>query len=71
MENLKDVEDINGQTDKFIKDNGKMALNMDLVFGEVLKAILILDNGNKGRLTDMVFIHGIMAIDMKENSKIA
>lgn len=41
MENLKDVEDINGQTDKFIKDNGKMALNMDLVFGEVLKAILI------------------------------
>ena len=70
MENLKVVEDINGQTDKFMKDNGKTALSMDLVFGEVLKVILILDNGNKGRLMDMVFIHGTMVIDMKESLKI-
>ena len=41
MENLKDVVDINGLMDKYIKDNGKMELNMDQVFGEVQKEILI------------------------------
>jgi hypothetical protein len=70
MENLKVVEDMNGQTAKYIRDNGKMELNMDLVFGEVLKEILTLDNGKKERLMDMEFTHGTMEIDMKDNLKI-
>ena len=53
-----------------MRDNGKMVLSMALVFGEVRKAIRILDNGNRGKLMDTEFTHGIMGIDMKGNLKI-
>lgn len=40
---------------------------MGLEFGEVQKEIPTLDNGKMVRQMDMVFIHGLMEIDMKDN----
>jgi hypothetical protein len=41
---------------------------MDLVCGKDKEGIHILENGNLEKQMVMVFIHGLMAIDMKVNS---
>lgn len=43
---------------------------MDRVFGEDQKETLILDNGKRGKQKDMVFILGLMEIDMKDSLRI-
>ena len=60
-------ESIFGLMERFMMDSGKKALNMDMVYGKELKAILMLENGNFHKLMDMGFIFGQMATDMKEN----
>lgn len=53
--------------DSCMKANGKMDLKMEKDFGEDLKAILFLDNGIKGKQTDMGYILGQMVIDIKDS----
>ena len=67
MEKLMVRESIFGLMVKFMMDSGRKDLNMDMVYGKVLKETLMLVNGNFHRLMDMGFIFGRMAIGMKEN----
>lgn len=68
--NLKDVVDMNGRMEKFIKVNGKMGLNMDQEYGEDQKVTLILENGKREKHKVMEFILGPMEIDIKDNLRI-
>lgn len=52
------------------KVNGKQVSSMVLEFGVELREILILDNGRMAMLKVMVFIPGLMEIDIKVNFKI-
>ena len=70
-ENLRGADDINGTMAKFTKDNGSMVWNTGLEFGEEQKEILILENGGREELMATEFTHGLMEIDIKENSRIA
>ncbi len=56
-----------GRMEKFMMDNGKKVLNMDMVYGKEHKEILMLVNGNFHSLMDMGSIFGQMVIGMKEN----
>jgi hypothetical protein len=67
MENLMVMEYFNGETIKFMKDNGKMELNTVQECGKVQKETLILANGKMAKLMGMVFIHGLTVIDIKVN----
>lgn len=67
MEKLMVRESIFGLMVKFMMDSGRKDLNMDMVYGKVLKETLMLVNGNFHRLMDMAFIFGRMVIGMKEN----
>ena len=68
MANQKGWALINGLTINTIKANGSTDSNMALVCGEDKKEILTLDNGNLEKLMDMVFILGLMGIDIKASS---
>lgn len=67
MEKLMVRESIFGLMVKFLMVSGRKDLNMDMVYGKVLKETLMLVNGNFHRLMDMGFIFGRMVIGMKEN----
>lgn len=67
MEKLMVRESIFGLMVKFLMGSGRKDLNMDMVYGKVLKETLMLVNGNFHRLMDMGFIFGRMVIGMKEN----
>jgi hypothetical protein len=71
MESLKDMEHILGKMVKLMKVNGLMAWKVGLEFGEDQLVTPTLANGKMDKLTDMVFIHGSMVIDIKGNLKIA
>lgn len=64
------MEDINGKMERSTKVNGKQVSSMVLEFGVELREILILDNGRMAMLKVMVFIPGLMEIDIKVNFKI-
>lgn len=58
-----------GPMGKFTKVNGNKALNTAMVFGRAKKVTAILVNGIMVRWKDMVYIRGLMAIDMKDYGK--
>ena len=66
MVNLKELEDMYGQMESFMKVNGSMEWNMVQECGKVLKETRTLDNGNLVKQMDMEFMYGSMEIDMKE-----
>lgn len=71
MENLKDMEHILGKMVKLMKANGLMVWKVGLEFGEGQLVIRTLVNGRMDKLTDTAYIHGSMAIDIKDSLKIA
>jgi hypothetical protein len=75
LEKLMVRESMNGKIlMKYMMVNGLKELDMDMEYGEELinkilnlKVTLILENGKKVKLMAMVFILGVMEIDMKVN----
>ena len=67
MERPMAKESIFGLMGKFMMASGRRVLNMGMVYGKVVRAILMLVNGNSHKLMDMVSIFGQMETGMKEN----
>lgn len=65
MVNQMAMASISGKMEKFTKDNGLTVWKTGLEFGGVQKETLISVNGNKVKLMDMVYIHGLTVIDTK------
>lgn len=68
-ENLMAMASINGIMEKFMRENGSMDLRMVPAFGEAQRETPTLGNGKMEKLTVMEFIPGLMATDMKVNSR--
>lgn len=60
-------DDSHGQTENFIKANGKTVSSTDQECGKEQKAIVTLESGNLVKLTDMEFITGLTAINIRAN----
>jgi hypothetical protein len=58
---------IDGLMEKFMMVNGTRDLNMDMVYGKVIKMIHMLVNGLSQEHMVMGSISGLMEINMKEN----
>jgi hypothetical protein len=58
---------IHGLMEKFMMDSGIKDLNMDMVYGKVIKMIHMLVNGLSQEHMVMGSISGLMEINMKEN----
>lgn len=56
-----------GEMGKFTTENGRWVSNMVTEFGEELMKILILDNGLMEKPKVMVFILGLIKINLKVN----
>lgn len=56
---------IGGEMVRDMMDSGKREVRMVMEYGQVIKEILILENGSKVRLKGMEFINGKMEINMK------
>jgi len=69
MESLMVQDVILGQMENITKENGLMGLSMALECGEVIEEIPTKENGNLVNLRVMVYIHGLMEISIKDNSK--
>lgn len=65
--NNKDMVFLVGKNIKFIKEIGKINLNMDLVYGLIIKETITLDIGKTANEMDMDFIIGKMEIFIKVN----
>ena len=65
MENQTEQENIAGKMDKDIKDNGLTDSNVDQVCGQEQREIAILVSGEMAKLMALVYIHGLMEIDIK------
>ena len=59
-------EFITGQMVKYMTENGKMELKMDMGCGKEYLETVILVNGRIVKLMGMVSINGRMEIDLKE-----
>lgn len=65
MGNQTEQENIAGKMDKDMKDNGLTDSNVDQACGQEQREIAILVSGEMAKLMDLVYIHGLMEIDIK------
>lgn len=59
-----------GLMGKTTRANGKMDLNMDLAYGDLVRVIVIWDNGKMEKYRGMVFILLHLGKNIKANLKI-
>lgn len=71
MVGLKELANITGQMDNFIRENGSEDSNTDLECGREPRETAMLVNGEWGKPTAMEFMSGLTVTDMKANLKIA
>lgn len=66
LENQMGKEHINGIMVKYIADNLKKVINMEMAFFKVFKILVIQDNGNLENLMDMEYCELKATINIKE-----